>query len=158
MVCCRAPRFWLSVGRFVHALSSEQPVTYRTCVLACRLFKVVLALEVINDVLAISQLVVKSADEDTLGMVQWDLGVLLNCLCLTLKALESYAQTPLGQIHTPRAVLQRKVLLLEQDILGKSIKLALRDIVHRFGEHLDGMGLENETAEVCQRTWDSEMV
>lgn len=115
-------------------------------------------LEVINLALAISQLVVKSADEDTLGMVQWDLGVLLNCLCLTLKALESYVRTPLGEIHTPKALLQRKVLLLEQEILGTSIKLAIRDIVHRFGEHLDGMGLENETAEICQSAWNSEMI
>jgi len=112
----------------------------------------------IQAVQAISQLVVKSADEDTLGMVQWDLGVLLNCLCLTLKALESYVRTPHGEIHTPKALLQRKVLLLEQEILGTSIKLAIRDIVHRFGEHLDGMGLENETAEICQSTWNSEMI
>jgi hypothetical protein len=91
-------------------------------------------------------------------MVQWDLGVLLNCLCVTLGSVESYGQTCLGrQSHTPIAFLQRKAILSEQDILAKTIRLAISDIVHVFGKYLDGMGLENDAAEICRKAWDLEI-
>ena len=100
-----------------------------------------------------------SAAEDTLGLVQWDIGVLLNCLCSTLKAIENYPRIGSGnQKHTPRAFLQPKVVLFEQDILAKAIKLALCDIVRVFGRYLDQTGLDSETADVCQRIWDSEFL
>jgi hypothetical protein len=103
--------------------------------------------------------VVYSAVEDSLGLVQWDIGVLLNCLCLTLKTLESYPRSVGGnQKHTPQAFLQQNLLLSEQDILAKAVKLAVCDIVRVFGRYLDQTGLDSETADVCQRIWDSEFL
>jgi hypothetical protein len=102
---------------------------------------------------------VKSAAEDNLGLVQWDLGVLLNCLYVTLKALENYvARLPSWQKHTPRAFLGQKHITIEQDVLIKSIKLAVCDIVNRFGPHLDQIGLDNDVAEACQKVWDGEFI
>ena len=102
---------------------------------------------------------VKSAQEDSLGLVQWDIGVLINCLCLTLTALEDYVRTrPYRPNHTPLVFLQRNVVPLEQDILIKTIKLAISDIVHEFGHHLDQVGLNTSAAEFCQRAWDRELI
>ena len=102
---------------------------------------------------------VRSAHEDSLGLVQWDIGVLMNCLCLTLTTLENYVRSlPCRQRHTPFVFLQRNVVTLEQDILIKTIKLAIRDIVHEFGHHLDQVGLNASAAELCQRAWDSELI
>ncbi len=102
---------------------------------------------------------VYSAAEDSLGLVQWDLGVLLNCLYSTLKTLENYPRnTRVNQIHTPAAFLQQKLLLSEQDILAKAIKVAIYDIVRVFGRYLDQTGLDSETADACQRIWDSEFL
>jgi hypothetical protein len=47
---------------------------------------------------------------------------------------------------------------LEQDILIKTIKLAISDIVHEFGHHLDQVGLNTSAAELCQRAWDRELI
>jgi hypothetical protein len=102
--------------------------------------------------------VVHSAGEDNLGLVQWDLGVLLNCLYSTLKTLETYMRTFQGrQIHTPQAFLQQKHLLAEQDVLVKAIRLGISDIVRVFGRYLDQTGLDSDTAEFCQKIWDKEL-
>ena len=101
----------------------------------------------------------KSATEDNLGLVQWDLPVFLNSLCATLKTLENYTrQFPYSQKHTPNAYLQAKDVLLEQDVLIKAIKLAIRDVVHTFGQYLNDDGLSVETAEICQKAWDMELI
>lgn len=108
---------------------------------------------------AISQLVVRSASEDNLGLVQWDIGVLMNCLCLTLKTLENYVRLfPYRQKHTPQAFLQQKHVTSEQDIVIKAIKLAIRDIVFQFEQSLDQTGLDSEAADICQRVWEMEIV
>jgi hypothetical protein len=102
--------------------------------------------------------VVHSAAEDNLGLVQWDIGVLLNCLCSTLRTLETYTRTFQGrQKHTPQSFLQQRHLLSEQDVLVKSIKLAIQDIVSVFGRYLDQTGLDSDTADFCQRIWDKEL-
>ena len=101
----------------------------------------------------------KSAAEDHLGLVQWDIGVLLNCLSSTLKTLEAYVRFfPYRQKHTPQAFLQQKHLTSEQDVLIKAIKLAICDIVHRFEQYLDQIGLNSETADICQRVWEIEII
>lgn len=101
----------------------------------------------------------RSATEDNLGLVQWDIGVVLNCFCLTLKTLETYVRLfPYRQKHTPRSFLQQKVVTLEQDIVIKAIKLAICDIVREFEQTLDQLGLDKGTAEVCQRVWDGELI
>ena len=107
----------------------------------------------------ISQLVVRSAHEDSLGLVQWDIGVLLNCLCVTLTTLENYVRShPCRQSHTPSVFLHRNAVTLEQDILIKTIKLAVSEIVHEFGHHLDQVGLNTSATELCQRAWDRELI
>jgi Nucleoporin protein Ndc1-Nup len=104
-------------------------------------------------------LVVRSATEDTLGLVQWDIGVLINCLCLTMKILENYVCSfRVPQVHTPRAFLQQKHVTSQQDALVKSIKLAITDLVRMFGPHLDQTGLDNEAAEICQRAWEADFI
>lgn len=109
--------------------------------------------------IGISQMVVHSATEDNLGLVQWDIGVLLNCLCSTLKTLESYPRSAASnQRHTLQGFLHQTVLLSEQDILAKALKLAISDIVRVFGRYLDQTGLDSETADVCQRIWDGEFL
>jgi hypothetical protein len=103
--------------------------------------------------------VVKSAHEDLLGLVQWDIGVLMNCLCLTLNTIETYVRScPYRQSHSTGGFLLRNVVTLEQDVLIRSIKLAISDIVHEFGHHLDQVGLNNSAAEVCQRAWDRDLL
>jgi hypothetical protein len=103
--------------------------------------------------------VVRSAHEDSLGLVQWDIGVLLNCLCVTLTTLQTYVRSlPSRQSHSPFVFIQRNVVTLEQDILIKTIKLAISDIVHEFGHHLDQVGLNTSAAELCQRAWDRELI
>jgi Nucleoporin protein Ndc1-Nup len=110
-------------------------------------------------IVAISQLVVRSALEDNLGLVQWDIGVLMNCLCLTLKTLENYVRLfPCSQRHTPHAFLQQKHVTAEQDIIIKAIKLAICDIVRQFDQSLDQTGLDSETADVCQRVWEMQII
>jgi hypothetical protein len=102
---------------------------------------------------------VKSAAEDNLGLVQWDIGVLLNCLYSTLKTLETYIHFfPYHQKHTPQAFLQQKHIPSEQDILIKAIRLAICDIVRQFEQHLDQIGLNSETADICQRVWEMELI
>ena len=97
-----------------------------------------------------------SADED-IGLVQYDLGVWLNCLCLTLKMLEDYVRLyPEALTHTPRSFLSRKVIFSEQDALIKTIKLAIADVVRRFEKHLNHTGLNQETADICQRVLELE--
>jgi hypothetical protein len=102
---------------------------------------------------------VKSADEDNLGLVQWDIGVLLNCLYSTLRTLEAYVRFfPYCQKHTPRAFLQQKHITSEQDIVIKAIRLAICDILRQFEQHLDQIGLDSETADICQRMWEMEII
>jgi hypothetical protein len=108
---------------------------------------------------AISQLVVRSALEDNLGLVQWDIGVLMNSLCLTLLALENYVRFfPYRQKHTPPAFLQQKHVTSGQDIVIKTIKLAICDIVRQFEQSLDQTGLDSEAADICQMVWEMEVV
>jgi hypothetical protein len=145
-------------GHFERALNFRPSTIYLTSVLGFRPFKV-FPFEWSHSVIGISQLVIKSAYEDTLGMVQWDLGVLLNCLCMTLKTLDMYVRTSQDALrHTPQSFLQRKGFLFEQDTLATAIKLAIVDIVRTFGKDLNGMGLESEAADICQRAWDMEIL
>jgi Nucleoporin protein Ndc1-Nup len=103
----------------------------------------------------ISQLVVKSATEDQLGLVQWDIGVWLNCLCSTLFGIEKYLQTLTDHSgHTPESFVHRKYIISEQDALIKAIRLALWEIVNEFGRHLDQAGLDSATADFCQKILD----
>jgi hypothetical protein len=106
--------------------------------------------------LAISRMFVMSAEED-IGLVQYDLGVWLNCLCLTLNTLEDYMRSfPESPKHTPPFFLSRKVVLSEQDALIKAIKLAILDVVRRFEKHLNHAGLSQDTADMCQKVWEME--
>jgi Nucleoporin protein Ndc1-Nup len=99
---------------------------------------------------------VMSAEED-IGLVQYDLGVWLNCLCLTLKTLEDYVRLyPEFRKHTPTSFLPRKIIFSEQDGLIKAIKLAISDVVRRFEKHLNHTGLNQETADMCQRVLELE--
>jgi Nucleoporin protein Ndc1-Nup len=99
---------------------------------------------------------VMSAEED-IGLVQYDLGVWLNCLCLTLKMLEDYVRLyPEAQKHTPTSFLSRKVIFSQQDSLIKAAKLAILDVVRRFEKHLNHTGLNQETADMCQRVLELE--
>lgn len=101
----------------------------------------------------------KSASEDNLGLVQWDIGVLLNCLYSTLKTVEAYVHFfPYYQKHTPRDFLQRKHITSEQDIVIKAIRLAICDIVRQFEQHLDQIGLNSETADICQRVREIDII
>jgi len=50
----------------------------------------------------------------------------------------------------------RKQIVCGQSILIKAIKQAISDIVNVFGQYLDMAGLEDSTAELCQKTWDTE--
>ena len=101
----------------------------------------------------------KSATEDNLGLVQWDIGVLMNCLSLTLKTLENYVRSfPYRQHHTPYPFLQQKHVTSEQDIVIKTIKLAICDIVRQFEQSLDQTGLDSDTADTCQRVWEREII
>jgi len=83
----------------------------------------------------------------------------MNCFCVTLTTLENYVRSlPCHHSHTPLVFIQRNVVTLEQDILIKTIKLAINDIVHEFGHHLDQVGLNTSAAELCQRAWDRDLV
>jgi len=107
-------------------------------------------------VLAISRMFVMSADED-IGLVQYDLGIWLNCLCSALKTVEDYIRLfPETQNHTPTSFLSKKNLISEQDALIKAIKLAIMDVVRRFEKHLNQIGLSQEAADICQRVWEME--
>ena len=119
----------------------------------------ILAFAIFAKCQGISQLVVTSGDEDILGLVQWDIGLLLNCRRITLETLESYVHCfPSRQIHTPSDFLLQRVVIAEQDVLIKSIKLAIWGIVQKFGKTLDQIGLDGETAMVCQGVWDGEFI
>jgi hypothetical protein len=97
-----------------------------------------------------------SAEED-IGLVQYDLGIWLNCLCLTLKLLEDYVRLfPEAQKHIPTSFLSRKVIFSPQDALIKATKLAISDVVRRFEKHLNHTGLNQVTADMCQRVLELE--
>lgn len=101
----------------------------------------------------------KSASEDNLGLVQWDIGVLINCFCATIKELENYIHRfPQRHAHTPGVFLHQRHIILEQEILIRAIKLAIRDIVYVFGQDIDYTGLDGEAAKLCQRVWDMEII
>jgi hypothetical protein len=109
--------------------------------------------------LGFSQLLVKSASEDNFGMVGFDIGLSMNCLCITLKTLEQYVRClSCHQKHTPSAFLRQRHVVSEQDTLIKAIKIAVCDIVGAFGPHLDQTGLDTEAAEICQRVWEMEAI
>lgn len=94
----------------------------------------------------------KSASEDDFGMVGFDIGLSINCLCATLKTLEQYVRCfSCHQKHTPSFFLRQRHVISEQDTLIKAIKLAICDIVGAFGPHLDQTGLNTEAAEICQQ-------
>lgn len=102
-------------------------------------------------------MIVKSSSEDQLGLVQWDLGLWLNSLCSTLQSLESYHQiVASGHRHAPAAFVRQKHIISEQHTLFKALKLAICEIVHVFGPHLDMAGLEDVTADICQKVLDIE--
>ena len=76
-----------------------------------------------------------------------------------MKAVENYIRNfPHRRTHTPQPFLQQKQLVLEQEILIKTIKQAIRDIVHVFGQNIDYTGLDSEAADLCQRVWDLELI
>lgn len=105
---------------------------------------------------AISRMFVRSAEED-IGLVQYDLGVWLNCLCLTLKTIEDYTRLfPEPQKHTPTPFLSRKVVISEQDALIKAIKVAVLHVVRTFGRDLNHTGLSQDSADMCQRLLEME--
>jgi len=146
-------------GLFIHVLNSRLLQVFLIFAARCAQFKVlVICYSVFLNIIGTSQLVVRSALEDSLGLVQWDIGVLLNCLCITLTTLEKYILSRPRQTHTPLLFLQRNVVTLEQDVVIRAIKLAVSDIVHEFGHHLDQVGLNTSAAELCQRAWDRELI
>jgi Nucleoporin protein Ndc1-Nup len=131
--------------------------TFRISILLSQQCRVNLPNLLSNLHLAVTQLVLRSASEDSLGLVQWDIGVLVNSLSSTLLVLEDYVRNiRIRNVHTPPAFLSHKMVMSEQDALIRAIKLALCDLVVCFGPHLDQTGLNQISAEMCQRIWDME--
>jgi hypothetical protein len=100
---------------------------------------------------------VRSASEDQLGLVQWDIGVWLNSLCSTLRSLELYLHSVSAHGSSGvKSSRRENYVPHHQAVLIKAIKYSVSEIVSVFGQYLDLAGLEDPTADLSEKVWNAE--
>ncbi|ODQ54211.1 hypothetical protein SAICODRAFT_70428 [Saitoella complicata NRRL Y-17804] len=102
-------------------------------------------------VLALSRLIVVSVQEDTLGLVQRDIRLVVEAFSSTMSALEAFCKMPeLPANDTQSTARPYAVLLPEIDIILRALHSGLADIVLVFAEYMGQMGLSSEAALRCE--------
>ncbi|BFZ59887.1 hypothetical protein YB2330_000909 [Saitoella coloradoensis] len=102
-------------------------------------------------VLALSRLIVVSVQEDTLGLVQRDIRLVVEAYSSAMSALEAFCKMPeLPANDTQSSARPYAVVLPEIDIVLRALHSGLADIVLVFAEYMGHMGLSSEAASRCE--------
>ncbi|KTW29716.1 hypothetical protein T552_00923 [Pneumocystis carinii B80] len=107
----------------------------------------------------LSQLVVRSIDQDLFGMVQREVALILECLHVTLEDVKHFIKFP--QCHFSDIFYRQNNLDLtfeEPTALLKTLEFGMLNIISKFGPYLSGMHLQPSTAIKCQTLADFNLI
>ncbi|KAG4306086.1 hypothetical protein PORY_000074 [Pneumocystis oryctolagi] len=106
-------------------------------------------------IFSLCQLVARSTDQDSLGMVQHEVALVLECLHVAFEDLKQFIRSP--QTHFPDTIHfpdSHNNVFEEPNALLKTLEFGMLNIISKFGPYLSGMHLQPATALKCQTLAD----